>query len=341
MNALADNALPCILIPAFNDWESLTRLLPLLDRSLHREGQQADVLIADDGSTQPPTLLEQALRRYPPRQLQRVEVVRLARNLGHQRAIAIGLALRNARKAQGPTVIMDADGEDLSEHVPLLLRKLEETEGQVVFAQRQKRCESRMFRALYRVYRLIQRITTGHTIDFGNFSAVPPSLLPTLAVTSELWNHYPAAVLSARIPYTKVPCERGMRLAGRSRLGMTGLVLHGLGAMSVFAERIGVRFIGFTLVLATILIGLIGAVVTIRFATDWAVPGWATYTTGLLTVLLFQMLTLASCFTFIILKGRNVLPFVPARDYEPYVANRTVLYDRDDGAMCRIPKIAS
>jgi hypothetical protein len=341
MNALAVNALPCILIPAFNDWESLTLLFPLLDRSLHREGRAVDVLIVDDGSTQPSTPLEHALKRQAPHQIHRVEVVRLARNLGHQRAIAIGLALRNARKAQGPTVIMDADGEDLSEHVPLLLKRLEETEGQVVFAQRQKRSESRLFRTLYRVYRLIQRVTTGHTIDFGNFSAVPSSLLPTLAVTSELWNHYPAAVLSARIPHTKVPCERGRRLAGRSRLGMTGLVLHGLGAMSVFAERIGVRFIGFTLVLAAILLGLIGAVVTIRFTTDWAVPGWATYTTGLLTVLLFQMLTLASCFTFIILKGRNGLPFVPARDYEPYVASRTVLYDRDDSTMYRISKVAS
>lgn len=321
----------CVLIPSYDDWESLARLLPALDRALAAAGREADVLIVDDGSPTPPLVLERALGAAPPRALRRVDVVRLVRNLGHQRAIAVGLALRAAGAPGAAVVVMDGDGEDRPEHVPILLDALDERPADaepVVFAQRRKRMEGAAFVVLYRAYRLLQRVLTGVGMDVGNFSAVPARHLPALAVTSDLWNHYPAAVLAARLPVRRVPLDRGARLEGRSRLGLTGLALHGLGAMSVFAERIGARLLAACAVAAAVLLALLGAVVAVRLFTPWAIPGWATSTSGILAMLLVQVVGLAACFTFTVLNGRNAVRFIPSRDHALFVHRHLTLYER-------------
>src|SRR5262249_42693810 len=78
-----------ILIPVFNDWASLEELLPRLDQELSRNGVDADVLVVDDGSLLDADRLDDADRFHA---IRRIDVLRLRRNLGHQRAIAIGLA---------------------------------------------------------------------------------------------------------------------------------------------------------------------------------------------------------------------------------------------------------
>ena len=319
---------PHVLIPCRDDWESLAHLVGQLDR--HLGGRGGVVTILDDGSEVPPYALETSLRARPPVHLERVETVRLARNLGHQRAIAIGLALRAVASDDAPTVVMDGDGEDRPEDVPRLLDALGSGRGEIVFAQRARRSEGRAFRVMYRAYRAAQRVLTGVSIDFGNFSAIPASRLPTLAVTSETWNHYPAAVLAGRLPIRRVPCDRGARIDGRSQMGWTGLVLHGMGALSVFSERIGVRVVGASLALAAALAASIAVVVGVRMGTDLAIPGWATTATGLLAVLLSQSLTVALCFVLMVLHGRNSPRFIPSRDHVPFVAGRTILHPPSD-----------
>ena len=61
--------------------------------------------------------------------------------------------------------------------------------------------------------------------------------------SSELWNHYAAAVLKTRLPYTSVPTIRGRRLQGDSRMGFVSLAVHGLSALSVFSDTLGVRLL--------------------------------------------------------------------------------------------------
>ena len=149
-----------ILIPIYNDWESSRLLVTSIDSVLAAGGLRADVLLVDDGSTYPDDGTHWPGRRFEA--VTRVEVLELGRNLGHQRAIAVGLAHIHARKKCGAIVIMDADGEDDPKDIPRLLRVFsEQGEKRVVFAQRTKRLEAWTFRAFYYLYRGMYRFLTG------------------------------------------------------------------------------------------------------------------------------------------------------------------------------------
>ena len=114
-------------------------------------------------------------------------------------------------------------------------------ERRVVFAQRARRSESNVFKTFYGLYKAVYFLLTGAKVRFGNFSVVPYDILPKLTVVSEIWNHYAAGIMKARIPYVEVPTKRGMRLSGHSRMNFVSLVIHGLGAVSVHSDVIGVR----------------------------------------------------------------------------------------------------
>src|SRR3954451_23661810 len=76
-----------ILIPVFNDWQVVDLLVEQLDLLAQREGLPADVLLVNDGSSVPPP--PEFLARTPVA-LHRVSVLHLRKNLGHQRALAVG-----------------------------------------------------------------------------------------------------------------------------------------------------------------------------------------------------------------------------------------------------------
>jgi len=139
--------------------------------------------------------------------------------------------------------------------------------------------------------------------------------LKRLVAVSELWNHYAAAVHKAKLPLTSIPTKRSQRLVGSPHMDMVSLVVHGLSAMAVFGDRIGVRLlIVFGLGMVLSVMGLF-AVLAIRLITDLAIPGWATYVTGFLLVMFIQMLLIAIIFVFVILAARNAVSVIPSRDY--------------------------
>jgi hypothetical protein len=145
----------------------------------------------------------------------------------------------------------------------------------------------------------------------------------------ELWNHYAAAVFRSKLPFLMVSIPRGTRISGESKMNFVALVSHGLSAISVFGDIVGVRLLIGSLT-ASFLAGLgIGLVVIIRFFTDLAIPGWATYATGTLAIMMIQFVTIASCFTFFMLSGRANLGFVPLRDYPLFVEECADLYSHE------------
>jgi glycosyltransferase involved in cell wall biosynthesis len=316
-----------ILIPLYNDWTACGLLLPSLDAALGREGRTARIILVDDGSTQPPD------DDFPGRSFEaigRVDILRLRRNLGHQRAIAIGLSYVWEHVPCGALVLMDCDGEDAPADVPRLLAKFEEECGsKIIFAERTRRSESWTFVFFYKLYKLLHIILTGQGVRVGNFSVIPRRRLDSLIVVSELWNHYAASVFKSQQPYDTLPTMRAKRLSGRSRMNFVRLVAHGLSAMSVFGDVIGVRLLvaTFGLIIVTV-IGLVTTLI-IRLATGLSIPGWATYTMGILTVILFQAVMLSIQFSFIILGGRQGTSFLPCRDYAYFVgSSRTAVPSR-------------
>ncbi len=298
-----------LLIPVYNDWDSLRLLLANVAATLGGAGRDGEVLIVDDGST------DAAAPGTPPAALPVVRVLELRRNLGHQRAICVGLAYAAEHLRPGAVVVMDADGEDDPADLPKLLEAFDAADGKaVIFAGRARRTEGVGFRLFYQLFKALHRLLVGRAVRVGNYSVVPGPLLDRLVVVSELWNHFAAAVVKARLPHRIVPTVRGRRYAGKSKMNFVSLVVHGLSALSVYADTIGVR----VLVGLAALIGLTTvagvAVVAVRLATDWAVPGWATYTVGLLLVLLVQLTMMAGTLVALVLSGRQAATFLPIRD---------------------------
>jgi polyisoprenyl-phosphate glycosyltransferase len=302
-----------ILMPVYNDWGALSILLPILERELYVNGLRAEVLIVDDGSTAPaPSKLSQNSFIA----IENIDILSVRRNLGHQRAIAVGLSYIEANRPCYAVIVMDCDGEDDPRDVPRLVKECLGNEAQkIIFAARTRRAESLAFRFFYRLYRLIHFLLTGVKVRVGNFSVIPWPALKRLVAVSELWNHYAAAVHKARLPMALVPTQRGKRLEGQSQMNLVTLVVHGLSAMAVFGDRIGVRLL-IVVSLGMVLAGasLVG-VVGIRLLTNLAIPGWATYVSGMLLVMLIQMLLIILVFAFVILAGRDMASFIPGRDY--------------------------
>jgi hypothetical protein len=224
-------------------------------------------------------------------------------------------------------IVMDADGEDIPEGVTQLLTAYQKNGGaNAIFAERRRRVESRVFRSLYLLYRILHRALTGVTVRVGNFSILPFGYLSTLSVMPELWNHYAAAVFRSKLPFTTIPVPRGYRIAGVSQMNFVALVSHGLSAISVFGDVVGVRLLIVSLA-GALLAGLaILTALSVRVFTDWAIPGWATYSAGVLAIIFIQLITIATSFTFVVLSNRNNLGFLPQRDYADFIAETVNFY---------------
>ncbi len=161
----------------------------------------------------------------------------------------------------------------------------------------------------------------------GNFSIIPRKVLESLVVVSELWNHYAAAAFNSRQPYCTVPTVRAKRLGGTPRMNFVRLVVHGLSAISVHSELIGVRMLMVALaMIAFTLVGVTGVIVVRLAYPSLAIPGWATTAVGLSIVLLAQAVMLALLFCFVTLSGRQGVSFLPIRDYGYFAGPLRNLY---------------
>lgn len=304
-----------ILIPVYNDWAAAARVVAGLRDSLAGAAAATTVLLVDDGSSQPaPSALDSAA------EFAAVEILTLRRNLGHQRAIGVALAWIEQHRPCDAIVVMDGDGEDDPADVPRLLAAWAERGRQViVFAERTRRSEGLVFRMSYMLFKIVHRVLTGLGVRVGNFSVMPYGRLRALTTVPDLWNHYAAAVFISRLPFTAIPTVRARRLAGRSSMNFPALVSHGLSAISVFSEIVSVRvLLASVACIALALLGIMG-VVAIRLFTDMAIPGWATFTTGLLLMLLVQSIGFAILFSFTVLANRKSASVILARDFELFV----------------------
>jgi glycosyltransferase involved in cell wall biosynthesis len=314
-----------IVMPVYEDWESAGMLCRAIDECLAAFPQtRATVILVDDGSSsrQPDNF-----PGHVPTTIKSISVLRLRRNLGHQRAIAVALAHVQENIPGDAALIMDADGEDRPEDISRLVEAFRASDRPVtVFAERGRRIESFTFKLFYGVYRLLHRMLTGRTIRFGNFSLLPRRHIDSIVAYPELWNHYAAAVLKARIPYTTVRTDRGKRLRGKSQMSFVSLVIHGLSALFAGYEVVSTRLLVGTALLGVAFFFLLLAVLAVRLFTHLAIPGWATFTGGLLFVLVTQSTAALITIIFSVMMSRNSLGFLPIRDYQYFVADYVRLH---------------
>ena len=212
-----------IITPVFNDWESFCQLLAALDAATPEWNTKVDVIAVDDGSSKLPEIDEIATDLD---NLGEITIISLAVNMGHQRAIAIGLAQVNQNSKHDRYLVMDCDGEDRPEEIVKLLRLSVEKPNTIIAAERVQRSESWRFRAFYVIYKGLFRLLTGRRINFGNFCLIPKSQLARITHMAELWNHFAGAIIRSQAPLASVSTsqraslcravDNELRSAGRS-----------------------------------------------------------------------------------------------------------------------------
>lgn len=297
-----------ILCPLYNDEASFNIFAAEIERQLGNNLEtRFSFLVVNDGTN------ELHLRTNLP-----LTVVHLYRNIGHQKAIALGLAYAHHHLLFDHVVIMDCDGEDRPEDIPRLLQ-ISATKPGIVVAKRASRQEPTSFKLFYSAYKLLFLILTGKRISFGNFMILPKKEADKIVHYSEIWNHLAGAIIKSRIPYLSVESHRGKRYEGRSKMNFTALLLHGLGAIGVFIDTIASRLLIFSLVMIAISVVAIIVIVFIKLFTTKAIPGWATAALSSMLIVLLQsfLLSLFTIFLYLLFQGQR--KFIPALHYMDYV----------------------
>jgi polyisoprenyl-phosphate glycosyltransferase len=306
-----------IVIPIYNDWSSFEILVRALNDVAHRLPHPITILGINDGSTQAPTSI--SLPTGSP--IRALELITLNCNLGHQRAIAIGLSECLRRENLTAVLVMDSDGEDSPSDIVAMVSALGKHPEAIVVARRAKRSEKLVFRVCYAVYKSVFRCLTGEFIDFGNFCLLPIAAVRRIVFMPDAWNHFAATLVKSRVPLQRIPTERATRFSGRSSMNMVGLVMHGFSAISVFSDRVLTRLLLLTGATSFFAIAAGTAAVLLRLFTDLAIPGWATNVFGLSCLLFFQSLTLLAVMIFTSLSNRSSVPFIPGVHSSVFVAH--------------------
>ena len=273
-----------IVCPVYLDVTSFLilreRLLEIISATPDLSRLETRFVVADDSGGTDPDIVRLAEHRD-------VRVVEPPFNLGHQRALVY--ALRRVAPEfddEDLVVTMDSDGEDAPEDVPRLLEELVDagSDRTVVLALRTGREESLRFKLFYACFKALFRTLTGTYVRSGNFIAYRGWVARRVLAHPAFDLCYSTTFVSLRLARRHVHCRRAVRYAGRSRMGFSKLVTHGISMLMPFVDRIAIR----ALLLFGSIVGLCAilgaAVVAVKLGTDKAVPGWATSTLLALTI---------------------------------------------------------
>ncbi len=302
-----------ILVPQYNDWEALNLLIEKLNTDIKSDFLDTiSLIIIDDCSP----LSHDKITKFIGRETQ---IIRLYRNLGHQRAIAIGLSYIAKELKCDRVIVMDADGEDAPKDINQLIEASNKNSNKIYFAQRTKRQEGILFRTFYKIYKFIFKQLTGSVISFGNFCIIPERLLQNVARVSEIWNNFPCGVVKSKLPIDTIPIERAKRLAGESKMNFVSLITHGLSAISVLMETTSVRILILSIVSA--LTSLLGITLLIagRFLGLWLISGWAFSISFVLIMIVLQAFLISLFLVFMVLQHRTNQQSTPISFYKEFI----------------------
>lgn len=312
-----------ILTPVYNDWKSFQILLERLNKLASNYQWVLCVNAVNDGSIQkiPDEFGEQ--ERYS--HIHAIKVIDLKGNVGHQKAIAIGLGSLCTEVEYDAIVVLDSDGEDDPKYIPEMLSKFFSHPDSAILAKRVQRSEGVVFKLFYHIYKNLFRFLTGVAISFGNFCVISPAIAQKLTSSSDLINSFPATILQTKVPYLTVDTKRSERYCGSSQMNFVGLILHGLRAITVFSEIVIVR-----LALMVFSTGFFAAViiVLIRFNTEWVISGWASNMIGFLFMYIFITLLGLIIGGILTLQARKNLQFIPSLHWELYLEKSKTMFDK-------------
>ena len=225
-----------ILIPVYNDWQSVFKLLKEINFQVAKWNADVSILIMNDASTEACPTNELSLEN-----LKLIRIMNMKKNQGHARCIATGLKFLFEREKFDYVIVMDGDGEDRPEELNLLFNKSSENPNKVITANRIKRSEGLLFKFLYECHKMITFAFTGRLIKFGNYSCLPRDAVSVLLKDASFWSSYSGSVTKNIKDRDHVPSIRGKRFVGPSQMNFIKLLVHSIAIMAVFKNSTIIR----------------------------------------------------------------------------------------------------
>ncbi len=225
-----------ILIPIYNDWQSVTKLLENINNEVSGIDHTFSIILVNDASTEQIT---ENLSNFS--NLNSVQILNLKQNVGHARCIATGLNHIIKNEEFDYVIPMDGDGEDRPEEIKMFLEKAENFRGKTFVGERIKRSENIVFKICYQIHKLITLVFTGKSIKFGNYTCLSKSTVEKLINEKATWNSFSGSLTKVESGLTPVPSIRGARYFGPSQMSFINLVKHSLAIISVFRKTFLIR----------------------------------------------------------------------------------------------------
>jgi len=229
-----------ILIPIYNDWQSVFKLLENIDSEIAGLDVEASVLIVNDASTEQRPEINFNLNN-----LKSVQVINMKENRGHARCNATGLKYINEKEDFDYVIPMDGDGEDRPEEIRLLIDKAKEYPDTVITANRIKRSEGLLFKFCYLIHKYLTFVFTGQSIKFGNYTCLTKSAVDKMSKEAATWSSFSGSLSKVVKDRRSVPSIRGSRYFGPSKMSFINLLKHSLSIVAVYKFTVLIRSIIF------------------------------------------------------------------------------------------------
>ena len=225
-----------ILIPVFNDWKSLTKLIQEINENIKDyEDIHFECLIINDAST----IDQPKLAR--PNHIKSFEILNMRENSGHARCNAFGIRYIFQNKKFDNLILMDGDGEDRPIEIRSLIDAIKDKPSVSVVAKRIKRSEGIFFQFLYLIHKFISYVFTGKNINFGNYSILTNMDVEKLHSQKSLWSSFSGTVKKNLQPLNEINSIRGSRYFGPSKMSLLKLLIHSFSIIAVFKYQVFLR----------------------------------------------------------------------------------------------------
>ena len=234
-----------VVIPVFNDWDNLNRLLKKINLIAKKNSFKFNILVTNDFST-----IKPKIKFKKNIYIKKLDILNIDKNLGSQRAIAVALnyLFKHKKKINHDIIIMDADGQDDPNVIKNLIYTFKKSYSDIVVVERTNRNEPFWFKFLYLFHKIILLIFSGNHIKFGNFSLIRFKKIKNIINNSDLWAAYPAAIINNLNNINRIKSERKKRYSGNSKVNLNKLFNHSCRVFSVFKNKILVTSIVYSYV---------------------------------------------------------------------------------------------
>ena len=243
-----------ILLPVYNDWESLTKVLEEINSVIKDiQKYKFECIIINDSSTiEKPKIIK-------PKSFNSLKIINMKENRGHARCNAFGLRYINSNETYDYVIVMDSDGEDRPIEIKDLINKISENPDTSVVARRVKRAEGLIFQTLYQIHKLITFIFTGKKVNFGNYSCLTKRDIIILSDKASLWSSFSGTVKKNLTNLNETDSIRGLRYFGPSKMSLFNLIIHSFSIIGVFKYTVFLRST-FMIIILSFLINALGSI---------------------------------------------------------------------------------